>query len=580
MARLDDFFLSSTDTGDDREFRADKRPGTTVRPIIDGVATFKAMERAIAGATATVHLSLWIFNPNTPLQARGDVNARLAGRGVRHQVGTWGELLATMAGLGVQVRVLLNDFDAVLQNDNHANNWRACRRLNALDARWGKGNLDTAVSMHDARTSFGGAALEAKAKDLLPVLNHGGWAAARDRVAAMPGLWPYLAVAPGGGRWVLRDDPPWQLYPVAHHQKLCVVDRVTGFCGGLDVNTGRLATPAHNSRPWHDIQVMVDGPVAADLDRNFLGRWNTEGRLFNAVASTTGPAGLGTPAKTVLAAVAIPSTPVPAGTGPATAQLWRTLSKNGVLPVPSVIREDVREGYQAAIAQANHFVYVENQYIRSTELADWLIERRGERPRLKLIVVLPVAPEEVIGTIDRVTGHGLFLQHRTLSALAAAFGADFGIHSMVFRAAASGTDLVASRGSAQIYVHSKAMIVDDEWATVGSANANPRSFKVDTEANIAWYDPVGVRAFRLALWAELLGAPAATIATWTPADFVTRWQAISTANAAKTGSAARTRQGFVVPHNIARYPGTEDDDIPDAFVEAFDPTHPEPEYVA
>ncbi|WTW98879.1 phospholipase D-like domain-containing protein [Streptomycetaceae bacterium NBC_01309] len=581
MARLDDFFLSSTDTGDDQEFRAEKRAGTTVRPIIDGVATFQAMERAIADATTTVHLSLWIFNPKTPLQALGDVNAKLAKRGVRRKVGTWGELLATMAGLGVKARILLNDFDGVLGTANHANNWDACRQLNALNARWGKGNLETVVTMHDARVDALAPLLATRARALLPKLNRGGWSAARTRVATMPRLWPYLEVAPSGDRWVLRADPPWQMYPASHHQKLCVVDRVTGFCGGLDVNTGRVDTPAHNKRLWHDIHVKVDGPVAADLDRNFLGRWNTEAPLFNTFVGIPGPAGLGTPGKTVVPSVPVPSTPVPSGTGPATAQLWRTLSTNSVaFPVPANIRDDIQEGYEAAIAHANHFVYVENQYVRSTELAEWLIDRRGDRPELKLIIMLPVAPEEVAGTLDPVTEHGLFLQHQTLAALIDAFGADIGIHSMVARAAATTKHITDSAGSLQIYMHSKAMIVDDEWATVGSANTNLRSFRVDTEANIAWYDPAGVRAFRLALWSEILGTPAATIATWSPGEFVTRWHDIAQANVIKTGPAARTRQGFVVPHNIARFPGLDHVEVPDAFTEAFNPTHPEPEYVA
>ncbi|MET4658716.1 phosphatidylserine/phosphatidylglycerophosphate/cardiolipin synthase-like enzyme [Streptomyces sp. PvP037] len=580
MARSDDFFLSPTDTGDDREFRADKRTGSTVQPIIDGVATFQAMERAIAKATNTVHLSLWIFNPGTPLQARAEVNRTLAGRKAKHRAGTWGELLAIVAGLGVQVRILLNDFDAVLADLNHANNWRACQKLNALDARWGKGNLQTVVSMHDARSSLGGSVLASRAAAMLTRLNKGGWGAARTRVAGMPGLWPYLTVAPSGDRWALRTSPDWQLHPAAHHQKLCVVDRTTGFCGGLDVNTGRLATPSHLGRLWHDIQVKVDGAAAADLDRNFLGRWNTEAPLFNTVVGTAGPGGLAKPARPVAAVVPVPGSAVPPGPGPATAQLWRTLSTDSTFsPVPSVLRSDIRDGYRKAIGQANQYVYIENQYVRSPELADWLIARRSAKPQLKLIMVLPVAPEEVAGTIDPVTDHGLFLQHQVLAELRTAFGADLGLYSMVARSAAAGKHATNSAGSAQIYVHSKAMLVDDEWATVGSANTNPRSFQVDTEANIAWYDPAGVRAFRLTLWSELLGTSVKTLAGWTPADFVSRWQTIAAANSAKTGATAGTRQGFIVPHDPARFPGHEQSQIPDAFVEAFNPTDPEPEYV-
>jgi hypothetical protein len=67
-------------------------------------------------------------------------------------------------------------------------------------------------------------------------------------------------------------------------------------------------------------------------------------------------------------------------------------------------------------------------------------------------------------------------------------------------------------GNRTIYVHSKIMIVDDIWATIGSANLNRRGLCFDAELNITVVDTEvsdGRRRFardlRLALWREHLG---------------------------------------------------------------------------
>ena len=62
-------------------------------------------------------------------------------------------------------------------------------------------------------------------------------------------------------------------------------------------------------------------------------------------------------------------------------------------------------------------------------------------------------------------------------------------------------------------MHSKVVIVDDVWATIGSANMNVRSYTSDTEVNCCFVDGridqhgsrVSVRDLRRALWAEHLG---------------------------------------------------------------------------
>jgi len=58
---------------------------------------------------------------------------------------------------------------------------------------------------------------------------------------------------------------------------------------------------------------------------------------------------------------------------------------------------------------------------------------------------------------------------------------------------------------ADVYVHSKLAIVDDAWATVGSANAMFRSWRGDTEMNASFWDAGRAHAMRTALFREHLG---------------------------------------------------------------------------
>jgi phosphatidylserine/phosphatidylglycerophosphate/cardiolipin synthase-like enzyme len=57
-----------------------------------------------------------------------------------------------------------------------------------------------------------------------------------------------------------------------------------------------------------------------------------------------------------------------------------------------------------------------------------------------------------------------------------------------------------------IYVHSKVAIVDDRWATIGSANLNSRGMSHDAELNLSVLDSDFARALRLMLWTEHVGA--------------------------------------------------------------------------
>jgi len=55
-----------------------------------------------------------------------------------------------------------------------------------------------------------------------------------------------------------------------------------------------------------------------------------------------------------------------------------------------------------------------------------------------------------------------------------------------------------------VHVHSKLMLVDDEWATVGSCNLHHHSLFGNGELNAAIHDAETVRALRIELFSEHL----------------------------------------------------------------------------
>lgn len=61
-------------------------------------------------------------------------------------------------------------------------------------------------------------------------------------------------------------------------------------------------------------------------------------------------------------------------------------------------------------------------------------------------------------------------------------------------------------GTEDIYVHSKLMIIDDEFVLLGSANVNQKSMTHDSELDVGIVDADGMFAkdLRKALWAEHL----------------------------------------------------------------------------
>lgn len=248
-----------------------------------------------------------------------------------------------------------------------------------------------------------------------------------------------------------------------HHQKLVVIDGALGFCGGIDLTTGRWDTPEHRPghparvdaggercEPLHDLQMMVQGPVAERVGEFCAARWrDATGEAYDLpVVPTAWPADVAADFEDVDVGIA------------------RTRPGSDVgEPVCEVL-----ELYLVAIGAAERYLYIENQYLTSEEVAKALIARMREVPELEVVTISPR------------------YSHGWLEARAMGAGKQYFMRMLLREGLGPRIRFlwpwVGSKDTA-VMVHAKLMIVDDRLIRVGSSNLNKRSMGVDTECDLA-----------------------------------------------------------------------------------------------
>ncbi|XP_021803834.1 phospholipase D beta 1-like [Prunus avium] len=242
-------------------------------------------------------------------------------------------------------------------------------------------------------------------------------------------------------------------------------------------------------------------------------------------------------------------------------------SMNLVCGKHELIDMSIHAAYVKAIRAAQHFIYIENQYFLGSsynwnlyndlgannlipmEIALKIVNKIKANERFCVYIVIPMWPEGVPTStpIQRI----LFWQHKTMQMMYEMIykalkevGLDnkycpqdyLNFFCLGNRETPSGEDNSAAKANKKeanapqaltrkyrrfmIYVHSKGMIVDDEYVILGSANINQRSMEGtrDTEIAMGAYQPQHTWAskrssphgqiygYRMSLWAEHIGS--------------------------------------------------------------------------
>lgn len=320
-----------------------------------------------------------------------------------------------------------------------------------------------------------------------------------------------ISTLPASARsnWKYIFSPHPSHLAACHHQKILVAikgETVVAYCGGLDISFSRIPD-AKKAFVWHDIHAKLEGLIARDVEREFVLRWNRE----KDKSSASQP-----PTKKDLENLTLTALDL-SDTAPAKnkhkLQILRTVS---VSPNPRDFRRnDVFQGYFRLIGCATRFLFMENQYFHELALADAIIKQTQAQPDLMVIIVVSTVTDD---PANPLRDNMLALRHEFFSRLSKGI-----LPKTRLRVYTSASSLV----------HSKLIMVDDRALSMGSANANPRDFFLDTQINVMLDDPAAVRNFRCHLWAHDLGLSESTVASWSVPNFITQWDKVANSNKGK-----------------------------------------------
>jgi cardiolipin synthase len=211
-----------------------------------------------------------------------------------------------------------------------------------------------------------------------------------------------------------------------NHRKLVIIDGVTGYIGGMNI-ADRYVDGGRQFEAWRDLHLRIVGPAVGALQQSFAVDWNFMGQPM--LEETAGSA---------------PTTEHPVGM-----QL--------VVGGPTSPWFNMALLFQQLISSARQCVYIQTPYfIPSESLLQAL--QAAALSKIDVRVMLPLRSD-----------------------------------SDMLRWASNSFIDECLRAGVKVYLykkgmlHSKAIIVDNEFATVGSTNFDFRSFEHNFEANMLLY---------------------------------------------------------------------------------------------
>jgi cardiolipin synthase len=209
------------------------------------------------------------------------------------------------------------------------------------------------------------------------------------------------------------------------HRKLLVVDGRVAFTGGIGV-ADQWQGHAQDKDHWRDSHFRVEGPVVAQLQAAFLDNWiESEGQVLD------GPAYF----------------PRLEPVGSELAQTFRSSPGEG--------SASMRLMYLIAIAAAAKSIRIANAYfVPDSQAVAMLVEAQRRGVDVEIIVPGPILDAKLVRRASRARWGPLL---------------EAGVRIYEYQ---------------PTMYHTKVMVVDDVWVSVGSTNFDDRSFRLNDEANL------------------------------------------------------------------------------------------------
>ncbi|OWZ06796.1 PhosphoLipase D, partial [Phytophthora megakarya] len=304
----------------------------------------------------------------------------------------------------------------------------------------------------------------------------------------------------------------------SHHQKTLIITsdnssdknaHPVAYVGGMELAIDRWDTIYHNntsirdaggitytSKGWVDGHIRIHGPAAKDVANNFIARWNSDYLPCQGLGDTL--LDFENPPFEDIPQLDYTSSNTSAKLGSQSIQITRTFDctyKHYKEFAPqgenSLFRARIK-----AIKNAKNFIYVEDQYfVFVPELLDAIMEVMPTIQRL-----LVVTKEQTNAFTN--AGYIKYL-YQMVEPIRSKYPNKFKIYT--------------TKPDRKLLIHSKLVIIDDVYLSIGSANWNRRSMTADSELNADVVDgdtvqsPEGLtvgklpRDFRIRKFVEMTG---------------------------------------------------------------------------
>jgi cardiolipin synthase len=239
------------------------------------------------------------------------------------------------------------------------------------------------------------------------------------------------------------------------HRKILVVDGGIGFTGGVGI-ADKWDGNAQDADHWRDSHYRVEGPVVAQMQATFIDNWTkVSGDVLHGADYL----------------------PAIAAAGDARAQMFSSSPDGGA--------ESMQLMYLLVTTAATRTIDLASAYFVPDELTSAaLVEAMRRGVRFRLIVPGPIIDTDVVRRASRSTWGPLL-----------AAGAE--IHEYQ-----------------PTMFHCKVMIVDRLLVSVGSTNFDPRSFRLNDEANLNIYDTAFAASQTEVFERDLAKSRRVTLAEW------------------------------------------------------------------
>lgn len=215
-----------------------------------------------------------------------------------------------------------------------------------------------------------------------------------------------------------------------NHRKLVILDGRIGYIGGFNVGNEYLGLDPKFGY-WRDTHLRVRGSAVHSMQTRFILDWNQASRKHDITYQPD----------------LFPEDP-PAG------QVGMQIVASG----PNSKLEHIKQGYVKMIASAKHSIYLQTPYfIPDATMLDAL--RIAVLSGVHVHVMIPDKPDH------------MFIYWATL----------YNIGELL----ETGANVYLYKNG---FIHAKTLVVDQEIASVGTANTDVRSFKLNFEVNAFLYD--------------------------------------------------------------------------------------------